>query len=309
MEENIQIKYKTSKFLLLLNLITIVAIGGVAYLTLYGKTDLMSQIKINHVQGRQIQDLEQKNILLSVEISKLKNEQKKLEQSVAQLSPSKTGIILSQVNSLISSANQSVILYHNINSAIRLLNTAQQTLMVSNDPLFDNLKVSLTHDINNLTGQNQYDTTILQTQVGDLTKYIYALTDTNSKQENQMVIEYNGSKWNNFKDNITETLRGLFSNNQQKNSLTNIDNIKNTEILIQLSLNVKQAMFMYNQEAWNKNLVSIKDIISINYMNNIEGQKILELVKSLGNVNFNNGNNSLDETIQALSKTNQLYGN
>ncbi|MDD3266570.1 MAG: uroporphyrinogen-III C-methyltransferase, partial [Burkholderiales bacterium] len=229
--------------------------------------------------------------------------------SVAQLSPSKTGIVLSQVNSLISSANQSIILYHNITSAIKLLDIAKQTLTVSDDPLFDSLKVALTHDINNLNGQDQYDTTILQTQIGDLNSYIYALTSIKPNQEKPMVKEYSGSKWDNFKENVTGTLQGLFSINQQKNSLNSSDSIRSSEILIQLSLNVRQAMLTYNQDAWNKNLTSIKEDIIANYASNIEGQKILELIKSLEKVNFDNKNNNLDATIQALSKTNQLYGN
>ncbi|MDD3267543.1 MAG: hypothetical protein PHC75_10245, partial [Burkholderiales bacterium] len=63
MENNIQVKYKTPKFLLLLNLITLAAIGGVAYLTIYGKTNFTPQTKINSAQVEQIKSLEKKNIL------------------------------------------------------------------------------------------------------------------------------------------------------------------------------------------------------------------------------------------------------
>lgn len=306
MENNIQVKYKTPKLLVLLNLITLAGTCAVAYLTLYGKKDLLvTQAQINNSNNSQLILLTKQNNDLLRKINQLESKSVEINKSVEQLNPTQSSIILSQVNSLINSASQSIIIYHDTNAAISLLNIAMQSLTASSDPIFNNLKVALTQDISNLSGQDQYDIVVVQTQVNSLNNYMYDIINVESITNEQISIKtLSGSKWDNFKNNISETMSGLF---HSQNNLKLSDNTKNAEELINLSMRLKQALLTSNQNSWNQSLSMIQQNILSNYSNTLVGQKILELVKSLSKVSLNNQDSSLDATIKALNKTNQLY--
>ena len=132
----LQPKNRLSKTPLLFSLLSLVCVFYLGYQGIYGQYGVKKLQQINTIQNNRIADLAAQNVALSQQISQLKTTQLALESGISLISPNQSELILNQVNSLVGGANQSLLLYHDYPSAIKLLNYAKSLIISTNDPLF-----------------------------------------------------------------------------------------------------------------------------------------------------------------------------
>lgn len=305
-----QIVYKTSKLTSLLALLSFCGVCGVIYYGGFSPIGLLKQNEKNNSQQQEIHMLQDQNRALIKQLSSIRDEQKRLNTKLMALNPSQTDLILTQLNSLLNGANQSVVIYHDYAGAIQLLKSAEQVLTTSNDPVFNNLKVALTSDLDSLMTQNYADYSVTQAQLSVLSDAILSLN------YNQIYHPKNAdtsiTAWQKFVNNVKQSIIGLIKikevNPDFKDQLNLPDDANLLAQRLKLNvLNLQQTFILHNQKEWILNLDQIDYIVKHYYINDINAKKVLTITTQLREINFSNNSVSLDKSISALSKAIQLH--
>lgn len=309
-QANHQIIYKTSKLTSLLAFLSFCGVCGIVYYGAFSPLGLIKQKEVNNSQQQAILLLQEENRSLIKQLSSIQDEQNRLNTKIMALNPSQTDLILTQLNSLLNGANQSVIIYHDYAGAIQLLKSAEQVLVTSNDPVFNNLKVALTADLDSLMTQNNADYAVKQSQLSVLSDAILSLKYNQVYQHQDAAVT--ATAWQKFVNNVKQSIIGLVKikevNPDFKDQLNLPDDVSLLTQRLKLNvLNLQQTFILHNQQEWNLNLEQIDYIVNHYYINDINAKKVLTITAQLREINFSNNSVSLDKSISALSKTIQLH--
>ena len=119
-------KPRMSKVPVLLAILSLSCTGYLAYQSFLGINGFIAQNKLNSQQSQKIAALSTDNLRLTQQIKQLTQEQTALKEQVDKTNKTVNNgnMVLYQLNSLISGANQSLLLYHDYASAIKQLNYA-----------------------------------------------------------------------------------------------------------------------------------------------------------------------------------------
>lgn len=308
--EEPKVIYKTSKLAIFLALVSCVATGLLAYNGIWGRDGLIRQIEINHEQNKRLIELDIAKVKLQLRIESLEISQQKIATTLSSLNPTQTSLLLTQINSLINGANQSLLVYHDNASAIQLLKSAEQTINTSSDPLFGALKISLVNDLNNLVAQNNYDSTVLQSQIQNLSDAIAKLQFIGKPIVVTPSIQTGA--WSKFIYNVKQNLSSLVEIREVNPNSNFVSNIPEDQLVInqklQLSiLNLRQALFTHNQQIWDTNLDDAALIVRRFYITDVNSEKVSAIISELKGIKLGANNINIDNSLQALSKVNQLY--
>lgn len=302
--------YKTSKITLLLSLIACIGVIGLGYEGVYGRYGILQQQKKELSQQQRIDSLLSNNQQLQAKLESVVTAQNKITASISALTPSQTGIILTQLNGLVNGAVQSLVVYHDVVGSIKLLSSAEQVLLTTNDPLFSGLKIALAKNVASLNAQNNVDLTMTLAKVA-------SISDLAKNLQTSQVLSLDKSPstpnlWDKFLTNVKEQLSSLIivrkvhSNGTIDNG--NINSQKLAQQQIQLNvLSLRQALITNNVVLWNSSLSDLAKVIDSYYIHDGNAQKILAILGQLKAVNFQAENLNIDDSIQALSKANQMY--
>lgn len=302
--------YKTSKLAIFLSLASCVATGLLAYNNIWSSDGLIRQIEINHEQNKRLIELDIAKVKLQQRVESLEISQQKLTATLSSLNPTQTSLLLAQINSLINSANQSLLVYHDNAGAIQLLKSAEQTLNTSSDPLFSALKMSLVNDLNNLLTKNNYDSTILQSQIQNLSDITAKLQVVSKPISVSHSIQ--NDAWSRFVSNVKQSLSSLVEIREVNPNSNSISSIPEDQLVVnqklQLSiLNLRQALSTHNQQMWDTNLDDIALIVRHFYITDVNSEKMFAIINQLKEVKLGMNSINIDSSLQALSKVNQLY--
>lgn len=305
-------KPRISKVPLLLAILSLSCTGYLAYQSFLGVNGFIMQNKLNHQQNQKIALLSTENSRLSQQIKQLMQEQTALKEQIAKTNETVNNgnMVLYQLNSLISGANQSLLLYHDYASAIKQLNYAKQILTSVSDPLLLQLKINLTTDLDNLQAKNNFDATMLATQLDELYQNMARLNITApvappSQQDNLPT-----SAWQRFVINIKQSIFGLV-----KVVKTNSDSaevlVPENELVVRQHLQLdilsaRQALLNQNAALWQSSLNDAYNLTQRFFSNDLARQKELLLIQQLRGVSLGVNQPTLDLTMQALIKAQQL---
>lgn len=289
-------KNKLARFNLLLILLILVGIGAVGYYGFYFWQDTES--KINRL------NLATKIILVenSKTINNLDKRVDALQSNLSLMSSSKVEVY--QVSELIALANQVLVVYGDVNGALRLLNFAQSQLSANNNSIFDNLKKSLGYDIATLSRANVIDKVALSGEIDSLSDGVLALhlesIDTSIKPQ----INLNDTKLHKFLNNIKDTLYSVVSisrTHQKEILLPTNEDIAKANIRFDL-LSAKIALFNHNQKSWIYNLQNASSEMNTYFYEyagfNVINAKLMELMQ----INVATDGININETIDAVNK-------
>lgn len=313
---NVTIKQKPAnktgggaKFATLLALVALGSCGYLAYAGIWGSYGMLNQMKINNMQNERFVKLQIINTRLENRINQLESQQLNLREEFHQVSPTQTSLIIYQLNSLISGANQSLILYHDYVAAIKLLNYAKQVLNSSDSPLFTQLKVSLATDLDNLQAQNNFDSTMLATELDNSYQLLNQLSIVAPIQADTST-SVNDSTWQKIVKNLKSSLFGLVKvvkSNPSAGAVLVPENEMVVRQHLQLDLmNAKQALLTRNQALWSGSILEARTMLQQYFVVDLTSQKLSVILEQLQKINFNGANANLDLTMQALIKLEQL---
>lgn len=298
-----------AKFAILLSLLSIGGCGYLAYAGIWGNSGMLQQMKVNNTQNERFVQLQIINTKLEKRVAQLESQQLNLREEIRSVSPTQTSLLIYQLNSLINGANQSLILYHDYVAALKLLNYAKQVLNSSDSPLFSQLKVNLTSDLDNLQAQNNFDTTMLATELDNSYQLINQLSIVAPIQADTTV-SVNDSIWQKIVKNIKGSLFGLVKvvkTNPSAGSVLVPENEMVVRQHLQLDLmNAKQALLTRNQALWSGSILEARTMLQQYFIADLASKKLAVILEQLQKVNFNGANANLDLTMQALIKLEQL---
>lgn len=298
-----------AKFAILLSLLSIGGCGYLAYAGIWGNSGMLQQMKVNNTQNERFVQLQIINTKLEKRVAQLESQQLSLREEIRSVSPTQTSLLIYQLNSLINGANQSLILYHDYVAALKLLNYAKQVLNSSDSPLFSQLKVNLTSDLDNLQAQNNFDTTMLATELDNSYQLINQLSIVAPIQADTTVSS-GDSTWQKIVKNIKGSLFGLVKvvkTNPSAGSVLVPENEMVVRQHLQLDLmNAKQALLTRNQALWSGSILEARTMLQQYFIVDLSSKKLEVILEQLQKVNFNGANANLDLTMQALIKLEQL---
>lgn len=298
-----------AKFAVLLSLLSLAGCGYLAYAGIWGNYGMLQQMKVNNTQNERFVHLQIANAKLEQRIAQLESQQLSMREEIRNVAPTQTNLLIYQLNSLINGANQSLILYHDYVASIKLLNYAKQVLNSSDNPLFSQLKVNLTSDLDNLQAQNNFDTTMLATEIDNGYQLISQLNIVAPVQSTTPVLA-NDSLWQKVIKNIKGSLFGLVKVVKTNPSASSVLVPENEMVVrqhLQLNLmNAKQALLTRNQALWSESFLEAQTMLQQYFVVDLANKKLATILAQLQKVNFNGANSNLDLTMQALVKLEQL---
>ncbi|HRG61563.1 MAG TPA: uroporphyrinogen-III C-methyltransferase [Burkholderiales bacterium] len=305
-------KPRMSKVPVLLAILSLSCTGYLAYQSFLGINGFIAQSKLNSQQSQKIAALSTDNLRLTQQIKQLTQEQTALKEQVDKTNKTVNNgnMVLYQLNSLISGANQSLLLYHDYASAIKQLNYAKQILTSVSDPLLLQLKINLTIDLDNLQAKNNFDATMLATQLDELYQNIAQLNITTPVALQNQQDNLPTSAWQRFVMNVKQSIFGLVKVVKANSDSAEILVPENELVVrqhLQLDiLSARQALLNQNAALWQSSLNDAYNLTQRFFSNDLTRQKELLLIQQLREISLGVNQPTLDLTMQALIKAQQL---
>lgn len=288
---------------LLLSLAAIGASGYLYYMGMQYKHQAELQMGIISVQGST-----QSQVNLQA-INELQDSLGKTNSRLTEISGNKSGLLMFQINELISLANQGLVVYSDVPGCIRLLNYAKNILDTNNDAQFTSLKLALSNDLTKLNSLTPVDKVIISGELDSMASEISSLHLDAINSEAIAKAEATGSKWSKFWENIKSNLMGLV--NVSKTAQNQNVLLPKQEVIIQDAIRIdllsaKMALLEHDQAGWEYSINNARDLVSTGFANYSGVNKITERLTSLLQLKVNNTNANIDSTLAQLIKLNNL---
>ena len=233
-----------------------------------------------------------------------------LNSKLGELSGNANGLVLFQINELISLSNQGLIVYNDIPNSIRLLNYAKNMLEGNNNAELTGLKFAIASDITKLDSLPKTDSVMISGELDNLVAQVAKLHLNSDNSIKPVTISAGEpSKWIKFMDNIKDNLLNLVSITrvgmapalQPKQEEVAEDNIR-----VDL-LSAKIALLQHDQAGWVYNLTTARSLLTANFANYQGVNEINQNLNNLLQINVSNTDANIDATLKELAKLNNLH--
>jgi len=232
-------------------------------------------------------------------------------------------LILVQLNQLIGMANQSLVVYNDVRSALKLLNYVAGLLQTSLNGEYAEIKAAVAADINRLGSVQDIDTNLLVAKLNTLGGQINSLPlidydkTTSANLQESYVRESavtsaaaDSSLWYKFWANLKHALRSIVVVSNT-NYAKQVQLLPNKEIIIQQNiklylLNAKIALLQHDQVSWKFNLQNVKADLTTYFSQTSITRALVINLDELINVNITLNAINIDATLKALNKLNKL---
>lgn len=300
---------------LLCSLLSLTATGYLYYYNL----ELQQRLQVNLTQAttEYKEQLQAYNIRLQ-HIKESNQEMSASVNALADMITNKTAVAVYQINELVNLANQSLLVYANLNGAIKLLTYAQDILNYENGAAFTQLKLSLSSDLQKLNQVPVLNTIWLVSELNSILFEIDKLSlikpaklpITSSYAKEKQTTTNDSNIWHRFLENIKSSLMGLFSVSKSGGGSSILLLPENNSFIrqqIKLDLlNAKIALLEHNNDAWQLSLQESIKTLQL-YFKIIDGsQAIIARLEQMQRTQIDFTKVNIDDTLKALSKTNEL---
>jgi uncharacterized protein HemX len=296
---------KWSFILLLIIIVSIIGNGYYIYRKLQHTNHLLLAAIANNNQLQQHLNAQAKFNLDGM--NKLKNGLDTLSLQVSKLNDAKIKIF--QLNQLITLANQSLLIYNDVQTCMQFLKQAQSIL--DNNPNFVGLRIALSQDLSQLNHlpivdvinlNNQLDQ--LYIQIGKLQlSSITANNDNHQQVANNLPILWR--MWLDIKLAFTKLV--VVSKPGVVDVLVPQQKMIIDEAIQINILNARLALSNHDNNMWVYNINALQQIITSNFSGYIGNADVLNLLNDLMHTNITKPNITIDNTLQQLTKLNNLY--
>ncbi|MBY0379245.1 MAG: uroporphyrinogen-III C-methyltransferase [Burkholderiales bacterium] len=312
----VKVKKNCGWFFVFIALIfSIVAIGGTGYLYYIGYqirnalnqnlNNLTVSIGVNH---HKVTDT----------INRVTTQLDMLESQINNQNMNQKEYSLLQLNELISMANQSLVVYNDVKSALKLLNYAANIVNETTDAQYVSIKSAIVNDINDL-GQLQYaDAIVMTSKLNLMINQINTLPLLSEKDSltmgndvvNPQDITNSGSLWLRFWNSIKQDFKSLVTISSTNGNKA-IQLLPEKEIIIRQNiklylLNLRIALLQHDDVAWKFNLNNINTDLALFFVKTHLLESVKNNVDDLIKVNISMNNANIDNTLKALNKLNSL---
>lgn len=294
--------------ILLLALIAIAASGYLFYMGLRFKNNFQTELSLlqkqNLALNSQLQQSQQ-------QVFQLQNTTVGIQNRLNQLSDNKTNVVVFQINELISLANQALVVYHDVNAAIRLLNYALDILNGNSLALFTELKVALTTDLEKLKQLPVIDSVIMTTKLDNIIIETTQLHIANQNVlPNPVQSSSNQNNWHKFITNVKSVLVQLVQVTKTNNN-TKIILLPEEEVIVRQNvkldlLNARMALLQRDNTNWQFSLKRAEQNIQIYFLSDAVKKNIEIQLGELANTDIDAALSNIDATLAALNKLNNL---
>lgn len=262
-------------------------------------------------------DLTIVNSSLNTKLNKLQDNQVtasqdliKLDNKVATLTNvNQTTLIIYQIDQLITSANQSLLIYKDLPTALKLLQYAKAVLQGNNNPIFTNLKLNLSQDIDHLTALPIVDETYLNGELNELLNHINDLsTVSETKVESGIASQAKPMPWyKKLWSNLSHDLSTIIKISSSRVNAKVL--LPQDEVILKQSLKLnflyaRLALLEHDQTLWESSLKLINDSLNSYFVadpisNNMKTNvnKLLQNQIAIKSMN-------IDATLTSLNKLN-----
>ena len=305
-------KQRTSKVSVLLALLSLTCTVYLGFEGIYGQFGVRQQQINNTTTQEQISVLRQENQDLSRQIQELKDVQTNLHQEIQNVTPNQGIIVVNQLSNLLAAANQSLILYHDIPSAIKLVNYTLQIVSAHNEPQYADIKISLTKDLEAIQAMNTFDNTVVAAKIEDAYQLSLKLNTVTTVIPEKPIDKSNStqsSAWDRFISNMKSTFLGAVkvetANKADTNLMPNKAQLLHQHLQLDI-LNARQAFVSRNQTLWQQSLNDAIELSSKYFSTNQDQIQEIQILRDLQSINLDNGKANLDASMQSLIKLQQL---
>ncbi|MCC2626037.1 MAG: hypothetical protein K0R14_1910 [Burkholderiales bacterium] len=252
------------------------------------------------------------NTQLQQNITEINRQIDLLKGKVDSFNTSKFSANNYQINTLIGLATQSLIAYHDINSAIKLLNYAQSVIDANNSPIYTELKVAITTDVDRLKQMPILDKVVIATKLNNIIINAdkLALIINNDKDAQPIPDGAPDSKWIRFLDDIKTRILGLvqISSIDGSNAL---NLLPQNRVIIHQNLkldilNARMALLQSDENNWQYSLNSARQSLVAYFVNSADMSGVLDEITKLQQINVSYSEVGIEQTLKALNKLNNL---
>lgn len=305
-------KQRTSKLPALLALLSLSCTVYLGFEGVYGQFGIHQQQVNNSITQQQISTLRQENQDLNKKIQELKDAEANLHQEIQNVTPNQGVIVVNQLSNLLAAANQSLILYHDIPSAIKLINYTLQIVSAHNEPQYADIKISLTKDLEAIQAMNTFDNTVVAAKIENayqLSLKLDTVTTTSPDKATDKSSATQSSAWDRFISNMKSTFLGAVkieaANKADTNLMPNETQLLHQHLQLDI-LNARQAFVSRNQTLWQQSLNDAIELSSKYFATNQDQVQEIQILRDLLSINLDSGKANLDASMQSLIKLQQL---
>ncbi len=275
---------------------------------------------INHISKKQLEsEIHLLRLAMHAQAS-LQNEQTNnltqkvngLQDKLAILSSDKLAITKYQLNELIAFANQLLLVYHDPEDSLRVLNYAKNLLINSHDAVFVEIKLALSSDITSLNQVPKVDTAMLSGDLDEVIKQIDKLPLVNFQVTSQINKDSpSQSKWRKFFINIKNSLVGIVQISKLNSGGAPFMVLPDEEFVLRQGikldlLNARTAILERNNDTWQRSLTNVKINIQSYFADTPVRTQLLINLDELLHVNLGMSQVNIDQTVKALNQINAL---
>ncbi|HLX53080.1 MAG TPA: uroporphyrinogen-III C-methyltransferase [Aquella sp.] len=217
-----------------------------------------------------------------------------------------------QINTLISLAIQSLVAYHDVNSAIKLLGYVQSVIDVNNSAIYTELKVAITTDLDRLKQMPVVDRVVIATKLNNIivgTDKLELIVN-NEPTSSVEISDTANSKWNRFLEDIKTRLTGLVQiSSANSNSALNL--LPQNRAIIHQNLkldilNARMALLQNDEANWQYSLNAAKQSLTTYFTSSAGMNSVMDEIGKLQQLDISYGDVGIPETLKALNKLNNL---
>ena len=303
-------------FTVLLSICSISAVGYLFYKSYIGNKQVQILAQDNQMLTDRVWSLE-RGFLLSdkntvEQIKGFESSITVLSKQVNQLSSHRTQIIRSEINYYINLASRSLLVNNDITTCLQFLEYANNYLNSVGDPIFNNLKYAISHDISNI----QQLPTINKTEISAKLDSINQRVNNISYVNNSINIESSNigiptSLWDKFLYNLKHTLFSLVKiskvNDHSTMLLPEEEYMTRTQVRLEL-LNARLSVISNDNANWHSSLMAARQSILNYFVNDSTSHNLILQIDELSKLNIGIQDVNLDETMKALLQLNTLSG-
>ncbi|MCE2706714.1 MAG: uroporphyrinogen-III C-methyltransferase [Proteobacteria bacterium] len=307
------IKYKNSGMGFLALLISISALSASGYLY-YRDMEINKELtfKVSSLTAEAINQAK----LSKETLLKLQLQTDSLQVQVSKLDKNSSNFNLLQLNELISMANQSLLVYNDVKSAIKILNYAMGVLNTDNNASYVEIKVNLSNDIEKLNQIQYLDMVFLASKLNIIQSQIVTLALMPELDETQRgnaiklntLVDPDASNWQKFMHNFKRTFASLVTISSSDQSQT-LQLLPEKEIIVRQNikldlLNARIALLDRDYPLWKFNLANIRNNLESYFVKNALTASIINNVNILLQTDISNKAANIDDTLKSLTKLN-----
>ena len=237
------------------------------------------------------------------QLSHLESSVSSLYTKLDQLSSNRGQIIRAEISYFINLSSQSLLVYHDVATALQLLTYANNYIEAANNPIFNKLQYAISHDITQLQQLPRIDKIAISAKLDVINQRLNSVSFINQNINPVSGAESATNVWGKFVYNLKNTLFSFVKISKTNTNgailLPEEEYLVRSQVKLEL-LNARFSLLSNDNANWNSSLTAAKQSIHNYFADNATSAILITQIDELKSLNIDVPDNSLDETMKAL---------